>query len=85
MKDFSLFILITVWFLILAFPLVAVRVDIAEETVTFDWERLIWVGLGTFLISYLWRYLLRSKQEKRNHVSFLQQIEIIWNRMLYDS
>lgn len=84
MKDFRSSLLITVWFLILAFPLVAVRVDIAEETVIFDWERLIWLGLGTFLISYFWRYLLQRKQEKRESSPFSQQMEIIWNRMLYD-
>ncbi len=50
-----------IWFMFLTFPIMVVRVDTIEHTVTWRWERLIWVGAAFFLLSFIWRRLLDRK------------------------
>jgi branched-chain amino acid transport system permease protein len=51
-----------VWFMFLTLPIMVVRVDTIDHTVTWRWQRLIWVGAGSFCLSFLWHGLLRYKQ-----------------------
>ncbi|NTU59962.1 MAG: branched-chain amino acid ABC transporter permease [Deltaproteobacteria bacterium] len=45
----------------LTFPILVVRVNTVEKVVEWRWRRLLWIGVGTFLLSLLWRYLLALK------------------------
>ena len=44
-----------VWFMFLALPLLAVRVDTLHQVVEWRWRVLFWVGLGIFILVLLWR------------------------------
>jgi len=46
---------IALWFMFLALPLLAVRVDTLHNVVEWRWGHLLWVGAGTFVLSLLWR------------------------------
>ena len=50
---------------LLLFPMVVLRVDAVEKTVSWRWERLGWVAAGLFVLSLLWqgRGLIGSPQE----------------------
>ena len=52
-REFFALILITLYFMILTFPIVVVKVD--TEDVSFRWFNLVWVALLAFILSWLWR------------------------------
>jgi len=59
MKDFRRSLLIGLWFAFLTFPILVIRVNTIEETVTWRWHNLLYVTVGSFGLSYLWRYMHR--------------------------
>jgi len=54
--------LASLWFMFLTFPIMVIRVNTTYETIEWRWERMFYVGIGTFVISFLWRYLMRRKE-----------------------
>jgi len=56
----SLFI--SIWFVFLTFPIMVVRVNPIEKIVEWRWHNIALVGIGSFVISYIWRYLLKRKE-----------------------
>lgn len=46
----------------LTFPIMVIRVNTTYRTVEWRWERMLYVGVGTFVISFIWRYLMRRKE-----------------------
>jgi len=50
------------WFMFLTFPIMVIKVDTIDETVDWRWERILWVGAGSFVLSLIWRYLIRRKE-----------------------
>ncbi|MFP4474580.1 MAG: ABC transporter permease subunit [Desulfatibacillaceae bacterium] len=50
------------WFMFLTFPLMVIRVDPIDKEVFWRWERLAIIGVGSFFLSILWRYLIRRKE-----------------------
>ncbi len=54
-------LLISLWFVFLTFPIMVIRVNTVEEVVEWRWWNMLWVAIGAFLLSFLWRYLLARK------------------------
>ncbi len=55
-------IYVSLWFVFLTFPLMVIRVNPIEKLVEWRWENMIVVGVGSFVLSFLWRYLLERKK-----------------------
>ncbi|RKX70268.1 MAG: branched-chain amino acid ABC transporter permease, partial [Spirochaetes bacterium] len=55
-------VLSALWLMILTFPLMVLKVNIFESVVTLRWNNMIWIGIGTFFLSWLWRFLLDRKE-----------------------
>ncbi len=55
-------LLVSLWFMFLTFPIMVIRVDPVEKTVEWRWINMIWVGAGSFILSLIWRYLIRKKE-----------------------
>ncbi|MBE0618015.1 MAG: branched-chain amino acid ABC transporter permease [Proteobacteria bacterium] len=55
-------LLVSLWMMFLTFPLLVIRVNTIEEVVEWRWWNMALVGAGTFLLSFLWRYLLERKE-----------------------
>ncbi|NOY14351.1 MAG: branched-chain amino acid ABC transporter permease [Deltaproteobacteria bacterium] len=68
MKDFRQSILVSIWFVFLTFPLMVVRVNTTEQLVEWRWMNLVWVAIGSFILSYLWRYMM-ARQQAREKVA----------------
>lgn len=49
--------------MILTFPLMVIKVNTIDSTVNWRWINLMWVGIGTFILSWLWRYLLDRREK----------------------
>lgn len=57
--------IIAIWFSIISFPLIVLKVDYIEETIRFRWENLLLIAVGTFFVSYVWRYFLHRVEKTR--------------------
>ena len=51
-----------IWFMFLTFPIMVIRVNTIEDTVEWRWMNMLYVGVGSFLLSFLWRYLMRRRE-----------------------
>ena len=52
----------SLWFMFLTFPIVVIRVNTTENLVLWRWENMVYMGIGIFLLSFVWRYLLWRKE-----------------------
>ena len=71
--------LASIWFMFLTFPIMVIRVNTVTDTVEWRWYNMALVGIGAFLLSMLWRYLLKrqadgSKKEKTEGPGRIQQL-----------
>ncbi len=53
-----------VWFVFLTFPIMVIKVDSIEKTVQWRWMNVIYVAVGAFFLSFVFRYMLRRKEIK---------------------
>ena len=56
-------VLTALWFMFLTFPIMVIKVNTINQTVEWHWMRLLYVGVGAFFLSFVWRYLLKRKEE----------------------
>lgn len=54
-------LLVSCWFIFLTFPIMVIRVNPFEETVDYRWRNMILVGVCTFLLSLIGRFILARK------------------------
>ncbi|MFV0422747.1 ABC transporter permease subunit [Oleidesulfovibrio sp.] len=55
-------LIISVWFMFLTFPLMVVRVDTINDTVDWRWMNMVYVGIGSFVLSFVWRWAMARKE-----------------------
>lgn len=67
LQDFKKSLVVSLWFVFLTFPLLVVRVNTIESVVVWRWSNMLWVAIGSFVLSYCWRFLLarRNRQQKK--------------------
>ena len=46
----------------LTFPIMVIRVNTIDNIVEWRWELMFMVGIGSFFLSFLWRFLLKRKE-----------------------
>ena len=62
MHELKKSILVSIWFMFLTFPIMVIRVNAIEKTVVWRWENMAWIGIGSFVLSFVWRWALRRKE-----------------------
>jgi branched-chain amino acid transport system permease protein len=55
----------SIWFSVLTFPLIVLKVDHVDKTIDWRWSNLVGMAIGSFIVSYFWRYLLKKTQGSR--------------------
>ena len=65
LEDIKRSFLVSMWFMFLTFPIMVIRVNPIEKVVEWRWKNLALVGIGSFLLSFVWRYLLKQKEAGR--------------------
>jgi len=67
LQDFKQSLVVSLWFVFLTFPLLVVRVNTIENVVVWRWSNILWVAIGSFVLSYFWRFLLlrRNRRQKQ--------------------
>ncbi|QEN07394.1 branched-chain amino acid ABC transporter permease [Oceanispirochaeta crateris] len=63
-KELKRAFLTSLWFMFLTFPLLVMKVNTITDTVIWRWMNLLYVGVGTFFLSILWKYLLERRDAK---------------------
>jgi branched-chain amino acid transport system permease protein len=53
---------VSLWFMFLTFPIMVIRVNTVENIIQWRWERMILIGVGIFILSFVWRYLIKRKE-----------------------
>ena len=53
---------VSLWFMFLTFPIMVIRVNTVENVIQWRWANMFFVGVGSFVLSALWRYLIRRKE-----------------------
>ena len=61
-KEMKKSLVISIWFMILTFPIMVIKVNTIENTVVWRWGNLIGMGIGSFLMASLWRYMIDRKR-----------------------
>jgi branched-chain amino acid transport system permease protein len=61
-------LVISLWFMFLTLPVMVIRVNTIENVVVWRWANMAYVGIGAFLLSFAWRYLLTRKEHTRRLV-----------------
>jgi branched-chain amino acid transport system permease protein len=54
---------VSLWFMFLTFPLMVIRVNTVEDTIDWRFMNMLYVGVGSFVLSFVWRYFMHKKQQ----------------------
>ncbi len=71
---------VTLWFIFLTFPIAVIKIDSINNTVKWRWLNMIYVGVGSFFLSMLWRYMIKKKEmggqkeKKKKEAGFFYKI-----------
>ncbi|MDD5169072.1 MAG: high-affinity branched-chain amino acid ABC transporter permease LivM [Syntrophales bacterium] len=57
---------ISLCFMFLTFPVLVIRVNTIENVIDWRWMNMFWVGLGSFLLSFVWRYFMSRKGGRKD-------------------
>ena len=61
MKQVQRSLLLALWFAVLTFPIMVIRVNTITDTIEWRWERLLTIAIGSFFGSLVWNYFQRRK------------------------
>ena len=53
---------VALWFMLLTFPVMVIRVNTIYRTIEWRWANMLWIGVGTFFLSFLWRYAHKRQE-----------------------
>ncbi len=63
-------VLIALWFVFLTFPLMVVKVNTLKNIVEWRWMNMLWVAIGAFLLSLIWRWAMARRQLKSKEAEY---------------
>ncbi len=63
--EFKKSFFISLWFMLLTFPVLVIRVNTIEKVIEWRWRNMALVGIGSFILSFFWRRLLIRKERGR--------------------
>lgn len=79
MRDLKQSFFISLWFMLLTFPIMVIRVNTIEKVIHWRWKNMAGIGIGTFVLSYLWRYLMERKEAGRGE----EGASLPWHQRLF--
>ena len=53
---------VSLWFIFLSFPFLAVRVNTLKGVVEWRWLNMVWVALAAFVLSLVWRWAMERRE-----------------------
>jgi branched-chain amino acid transport system permease protein len=61
LKEITKSFFVALWFTFLTFPIMVIKVNPIEKTIVWRWMNMVYMGIGAFFLSLVWRYLLTRK------------------------
>ncbi len=61
MKGLLRSLLVSLWFMALTFPILAIKISPLDGGIIWRFENSLWLGVGVFLLSFIWRAMLVLK------------------------
>ncbi len=61
-KEIRATFLVALWFIVLTFPIMVIRVNTVNNTIVWRWGNMLYIGLGTFVGGLLWRFALLRRR-----------------------
>lgn len=71
-------IIVTIWMLLLTFPIVVIKVNTVENKIYFRWLNLLYVLAGTFVIALIWINALESKKRESKEIKILSLVKSLF-------
>jgi len=65
---------VSLWFMFLTFPIMVIRVNPIEKLVEWRWKNMLLIGIGSFFLSFLWRYFINRKEAGIKMAESIQKI-----------
>jgi len=66
LKELKKGLLTSLWFVFLTFPIMVIKVDPYERTITWRWHNAIYMAIGTFCIFFLMKFYMQRKEMKKD-------------------
>ena len=60
---------IALWFILLTFPIMVIRVNTIDQVVVWRWTNLFYVGIGSFVLSFLLQLFLKKRNQSAQTIS----------------
>lgn len=61
-KEIQRSLLISLWFVFLTFPIMVIKVDPLDRIIHWRWDNMVYIAIGSFFLSMLFRYMLKKKE-----------------------
>jgi branched-chain amino acid transport system permease protein len=76
-------LLVSLWFMFLTFPIMVIKVNTIEQTIDWRWWRLVGVGLGSFFLSFVWRFAIARKEAGKKKAEDSGEVKVsLFQRLL---
>ncbi|MBW2689993.1 MAG: high-affinity branched-chain amino acid ABC transporter permease LivM [Deltaproteobacteria bacterium] len=62
--------LVALWFVFLTFPLMVVKVNTLKNIVEWRWMNMLWVAIGAFVLSVIWRWAMARRHLKNKEAEY---------------
>ncbi len=69
--------------MILTFPVMVIRVNTIENVVEWRWHRMFLVGIGAFFLSFLWRTMIKRKEDALSKAGQREDQRGEWSRRMF--
>jgi len=64
LKEIRKSFMLAIWFIVLTFPIMIIKVNTITDTIEWRWERLILIGVGGFIGSFVWNFFLERRERR---------------------
>ncbi|MCP3951378.1 MAG: branched-chain amino acid ABC transporter permease, partial [Desulfobacterales bacterium] len=68
----------------LTFPIMVIRVNTVENEIEWRWKNLLIMGVGSFLLSFVWRYMIKRKEMGAKQADESLEEKKSWNQRLFE-
>ena len=73
---------VSLWFMFLTFPIMVIRVNTIENIVEWRWKNMVFIGVGSFLLSFVWRYFIKRKEYGLKKAEASKEVQISFTRRI---
>ncbi len=74
---------VALWFVFLTFPLLVIKVDALEKTVEYRWQNMLFVAIGTFLVSLISKFFLDQSTKRKEKAALVTEPKMSFFQTLF--